>query len=90
MNTCIYTNRGEEVPLGVECALPYLEPLARVILQGPDSGEHEGTCPLVSLPNAHSTPSPNGDGIARTNPNLYLVKGDHHAATFERFDSVPS
>ena len=24
MNACIYTNRGEEVPLGVECALPYL------------------------------------------------------------------
>ncbi|MBE0621860.1 MAG: hypothetical protein IH605_14805 [Burkholderiales bacterium] len=23
MDTTIYTNRGEEVPLGVECALPY-------------------------------------------------------------------
>ena len=23
MNACIYANRGEEVPLGVECALPY-------------------------------------------------------------------
>ncbi len=23
MNAGIYTNRGEEVPLGVECALPY-------------------------------------------------------------------
>jgi hypothetical protein len=59
MNACIYTNRGEEVPLGMECALPYL---------------------------AHSTPSPNGGGIARTNPTLYLVKGDRHAATFERLD----
>ena len=101
MNTCIYTNCGEEVPLGVECALPYLylEPVAKVILQRPDSGEHEGMrpegsplggYPLVLLPNAHSTPSPNGDGIARTNPTLYLVKGDRHAATFERLDSVCS
>jgi hypothetical protein len=24
MDTLIYTNRGQEVPLGVECALPYL------------------------------------------------------------------
>jgi hypothetical protein len=24
MDTCIYTNRGKEVPLGVECAIPYL------------------------------------------------------------------
>ena len=24
MNACNYTNRSEEVPLGVECALPYL------------------------------------------------------------------
>jgi len=24
MNAGAYTNRGEEVPLGVECALPYL------------------------------------------------------------------
>jgi hypothetical protein len=63
MNACIYTNRGEEVPLGMECALPYL---------------------------AHSTPSPNGGGIARTNPTLYLVKGDRHAATFERPDPVHS
>ena len=63
MNACIYTNRGEEVPLGMECALPYL---------------------------AHSTPSPNGGGIARTNPTLYLVKGDRHAATFERLDPVHS
>ena len=26
MNPCNYTNRGEEVALGVECALPYLLP----------------------------------------------------------------
>jgi hypothetical protein len=63
MSACTYTNCGEDVPLGVECALPYL---------------------------AHSTPSPNGGGIARTNPNLYLVKGDRHAATFERPDPVHS
>jgi hypothetical protein len=25
MNTGTYTNRGEEVPLGLECALPYLD-----------------------------------------------------------------
>ena len=24
MDTPIYTNRGKEVPLGVECAMPYL------------------------------------------------------------------
>lgn len=24
MDHCIYTNRGKEVPLGVECAMPYL------------------------------------------------------------------
>jgi hypothetical protein len=24
MDTCLYTNRGKEVPLGVECAIPYL------------------------------------------------------------------
>ena len=28
MNALSYTNRGEEVPLGVECALPYLAPCA--------------------------------------------------------------
>ncbi len=63
MNTGTYTNRGEEVPLGLECALPYLP---------------------------HYTPPPNRDRIARTNPTLYLVKGDRHAATFERLDSVHS
>jgi hypothetical protein len=63
MNAGTYTNRGEEVPLGVECALPYL---------------------------ADCTPSPNRDRIARTNPTLYLVKGDRHAATFERLDPVHS
>jgi len=63
MNAGAYTNRGEAVPLGVECALPYLE---------------------------HSTPSPNRGGVARTNPNLYLVKGDRHAATFETPDPVHS
>jgi hypothetical protein len=63
MNAGLYANRGEEVPLGVECALPYL---------------------------AHSTPSPIGDGMERTNPTLYLVKGDCHAARFERPDPVRS
>ena len=63
MNACIYTNRGEEVPLGVECALPYL---------------------------AYSTPSPFRSGAALTDPIQHLVKGDHHAATFERLDSVHS
>jgi len=90
MNAGIYTNRGEDVPLGMECALPYLDAVAEVILQRADSGEHEGRYPLVSLRTAHSTPSPNGGGIARTNPNLYLVKGDRHAATFERPDPVHS
>ena len=63
MNAGTYTNRGEEVPLGMECALPYLP---------------------------HYTPSPNGERIARTNPTLYLVKGERHAATFERLDPVHS
>jgi hypothetical protein len=63
MNTGTYTNRGEEVPLGLECALPYL--------------------PCY-------TPSPNPDRIARANPTLYLVKGERHAATFERLDPVHS
>ncbi len=59
-----YTNRGEEVPLGMECALPYL---------------------------AQSTPSPNGEHrMERTNPALYLVKAERHAATFERLDPVHS
>ncbi len=61
MNAGTYTNRGEEVPLGVECALPYL---------------------------TYSTPSPNGGGMARTIPALYLVKGERHAAAFERLDPV--
>jgi hypothetical protein len=61
MNACIYTNRGEEVPLGVECALPCL---------------------------AHSTPSPFRSGAVLANPIQRLVKGDHHAATFEIPDPV--
>jgi hypothetical protein len=63
MNAGTYTNRGEDVPLGMECALPYLD---------------------------YSTRSPNGDRIARTNPTLYLVKGERHAAAFERLDPVRS
>ena len=90
MNAGTYTNRGEEVPLGLECALPYLDAVAEVILQRADSGEHEGRYPLVSLRTADCTPSPNGDRVARTNPTLYLVKGERHAATFERLDSVHS
>ena len=85
-----YTNRGEEVPLGMECALPYLDAIAEVILQRTDSGEHAGMYPLVSLPTANCTRSPNSDRAARTNPTLYLVKQERHAATLERFDLVQS
>lgn len=63
MNAGIYTNRGEDVPLGMECALPYLD---------------------------YSTQSPNGDGMARSKPSLYLVKAERHAAAFERPDPVHS
>lgn len=63
MNAGAYSNRGEDVPLGMECALPYLD---------------------------YSTPSPNAGGMARTNPTLYLVKGERHAATLERPDPVHS
>jgi len=63
MNAGTYTNRGEEVPLGMECALPYL-----------------ARCPQ----------SPDGGGMERTNRTLYLVKGERHAATFERLDPVHS
>ena len=61
MNASTYTNRGEEVPLGMECALPHL---------------------------ANCTPSPNGGGMERSKPTLYLVKGDRHAATLETPDPV--
>ena len=44
MNALSYTNRGEEVPLGVECALPYLEPVAE-ILQRADSRHCAGMQP---------------------------------------------
>ena len=81
MNACIYTSRGEEVPLGVECALPYLEPVATAILQQPDSGEHEGMRPLPPLATAHSTPSRYRRGAALADWIQHLVKGDHHAAT---------
>ena len=90
MNAGTYTNRGEEVPLGMECALPHLDAVVEVILQRADLGEHQGMYPLVLLQTAHSMPSPNGDRIERTNPTLYLVKGDRHAATFERLDPVHS
>jgi hypothetical protein len=63
MNAGIYTNRGEAVPLGMECALPYL---------------------------ARCTPSPNGDGMERAKPALYLVKAERHAAALERPDPVHS
>ncbi len=63
MNASAYTNRGEAVPLGMECALPYL---------------------------ANYTLSPNGDGMERSKPTLYLVKGRHYAAAFERLDPVHS
>ena len=49
MNPCNYTNRGEEVPLGVECALPYLEPVDRIAVQRADSRQHAGMHPLVWL-----------------------------------------
>jgi len=63
MNAGAYSNCGEEVPLGMECALPYLD---------------------------YSTQSPNGGGMARINPTLYLVKAERHAATLERPDPVHS
>ena len=88
MSAGIYTNRGEEVPLGMECALPYLQSVAEVMLQQPASGGHAGAHPLVLLPQAHSTPSPFRSGTALANPTLHLVKGDRLAATFERPDSV--
>jgi hypothetical protein len=87
MNACAYTNRGEEVPLGVECALPYLEPVAKAIfLQRTDSGEHEGRKSLVPLRAVHSTPSP----IPGGDTTQHLVKGDRHAATSESPDPVHS
>ena len=90
MNAGTYTNRGEEVPLGMECALPYLDAVAEVILQRADSGEHEGMYPLVSLPTANCTRSPNGQRAARTNPTLYLVTQERHAAALERLAPVHS
>lgn len=90
MNTGSYSNRGEDVPLGMESALPYLDAVAEVFLQQTDSGEHEGRSPLVSLGTANCTPSPNGDRIVCTYPTLYLVKAERHAATLERLDPVHS
>jgi hypothetical protein len=63
MNAGIYSNRGEDVPLGMECALPYL---------------------------AKYTLSPNGDGMERSKPTLYLVKAERHGAACERLDPVRS
>ena len=47
MDARLYTNGGEEVPLGVECALPYLKPVVRIVLQQADSREHVGMHPLA-------------------------------------------
>jgi hypothetical protein len=41
-----YANRGNEVPLGVECALPYLDAAATFIARAADSREHAGMHPL--------------------------------------------
>jgi len=45
MNACIYTNCGEEVPLGMECALPYLAHSTR----SPNRDDIERTCPTLYL-----------------------------------------
>lgn len=45
MNAFIYTNRGEEVPLGVECALPYLADAT----PSPKSGGIARTIPALYL-----------------------------------------
>lgn len=45
MNIGIYTNRGEEVPLGMECALPYMADY----MPSPDGNRIARTNPTLCL-----------------------------------------
>ena len=45
MDTCLYTNRGMEVPLGVECAMPYLVRST----PSPTGGGAKGTYPTPNF-----------------------------------------
>ena len=82
MDTCIYTNGGKEVPLGVECAMPHLVHSTPPPVRG---GAERAEQPRQCLERRGlDEPDPQRADVATMGPLRVAggVIGGHHAGAF--------